>query len=61
MDKFFVEKAFAELREDESRKAQSLLQLRDWIAKHPILYKVRQGKEYFIDINLYEQFPFILR
>lgn len=43
MDKFFVEKAFVELREDETRKAQSLLQLREWISKHPVLHKVRQG------------------
>lgn len=43
MDKKFIEKARDELREDDSRRAQSLVQFRDWLSKHPFLQGVRQG------------------
>lgn len=45
MEKKFIEKARIELREDESRKYQSLAQFRDWLSKHPFLSSVRQGKK----------------
>lgn len=38
------EKAKNELREDESRKQQSLEQFREWIAKHPFIKSCRTGK-----------------
>ncbi|XP_070507433.1 alpha-tocopherol transfer protein-like [Chironomus tepperi] len=42
LDNFFIEKAKNELRETETRKAQSLEQFRDWINKHAFLKDVRQ-------------------
>lgn len=45
MDKKFVEKAKNELREDESRKEQSLKQFRERIEKHPFLSNCRQGEK----------------
>lgn len=47
MDNFFIEKAKNELRETETRKAQSLEQFRDWISKHAFLKDVRQGENIF--------------
>jgi hypothetical protein len=44
MDSKLVEKALLELREDDSRREQSLAQFREWLAKHPFLSQVRQGK-----------------
>jgi hypothetical protein len=44
MDSKLVEKALLELREDDSRRDQSLQQFREWLAKHPFLSQVRQGK-----------------
>lgn len=38
------EKAKIELREDESRKEQSLEQFREWIGKHPFIKNCRTGK-----------------
>jgi hypothetical protein len=43
MEKFFVEKALLELRENETRKFQALSQFREWISKHTVLYGARQG------------------
>jgi hypothetical protein len=45
LDNFFIEKAKNELRETETRKAQSLEQFRDWISKHAFLKDVRQGEK----------------
>jgi hypothetical protein len=44
LDNFFTEKAKTELRETDSRKAQSLEQFREWISKHAFLKDVRQGE-----------------
>jgi hypothetical protein len=33
------------IREDESRKEQSLVQFREWLAKHPFIIKCRDGEE----------------
>lgn len=44
MDQKFIDIARNELREDEFRKQQSLVQFRDWISKHPFLNQVRQGE-----------------
>lgn len=38
------EKAKIEVREDETRKQQSLEQFREWIAKHPFIKNCRTGK-----------------
>lgn len=32
-----------EIREDDTRKEQSLAQFREWLAKHPFIVKCRQG------------------
>ena len=32
-----------EIREDETRKAQSLAQFRQWISKHPAIKNYRNG------------------
>ena len=34
-----------ELREDETRKAQALVQFREWISKHPAFKNYRTGLE----------------
>jgi len=39
-----LEKAKAEIREDETRKLQSLEQLRDFVTKHPFIKICRTGK-----------------
>lgn len=39
-----LEKAKAEIREDETRKVQSLEQLRDFVTKHPFIKTCRTGK-----------------
>jgi hypothetical protein len=44
MDKKFVEKAFNELGETDLKRTQALQQMREALAKHPLLSKVRQGK-----------------
>jgi hypothetical protein len=44
LDNFFTEKAKNELRETDTRKAQSLEQFREWISKHAFLQNVRQGE-----------------
>lgn len=51
MDKKFVEKALIELGEDESKRVQSLVQFREWLAKHPFLSSVRQGKKLIIKVQ----------
>lgn len=54
MDSKIIEKARQELREDETRKKQSLEQIRERLAKHPFLSNCRQGKmciNYFITKN----------
>lgn len=38
-----MEIAKNELREDESRKDQALVQFRDWIGKHPAIKYCRTG------------------
>ena len=45
LDNYFIEKAKNELRETETRKAQSLEQFRDWLSKHAFLKDVRQGEK----------------
>ena len=42
---FFRKKAVEEIREDESRREQSLEQFREWIAKHPFIKRVRTGEQ----------------
>lgn len=42
-----LEKAKAEIREDEIRKLQSLEQLRDFVSKHPFISSCRTGKLVF--------------
>jgi hypothetical protein len=32
-----------EIREDDTRKQQALIQFREWLAKHPFIAKCRQG------------------
>lgn len=32
-----------EIREDDSRKEQSLVQFREWLDKHPFIKKCRRG------------------
>lgn len=44
MDAKYIEKAKAELGENDLKKTQSLAQFREWISKHPYLSAVRQGK-----------------
>jgi hypothetical protein len=43
----FVEKARDELREDDTRKEQALKHFREWIAKHPFIKNIRQGRKKF--------------
>lgn len=38
-----LERAKTELREECSRKSQSLAQFREWLSKHPFIKKCRQG------------------
>jgi hypothetical protein len=38
------QKAKIEVREDESRKQQSLEQFREWIAKHPFIKNCQTGE-----------------
>lgn len=47
MDQKYIDIARNELREDDLRKSQSLVQFRDWLSKHPFLSEVRQGKMRF--------------
>lgn len=49
MDKKFVDKAVAELGENELKTTQSLAQFREWLAKHPFLNDIRQGEQKFVD------------
>jgi hypothetical protein len=43
-----------EIREDDSRKEQSLAQFREWLSKHPFIVKCRTGK-----LNISKSFSFI--
>jgi hypothetical protein len=40
----FIKKAKEEVREDESRREQSLEQFREWIKKHPFISNVKTGE-----------------
>lgn len=44
MDPKFIEMAKNELREDDSRRAQALVQFNEWLDKHPFITKVRRGE-----------------
>jgi hypothetical protein len=39
-----IEKARADMREDDARKQQSLEQFREWIAKHPFIKNCKTGE-----------------
>lgn len=43
MEQKYIDQAKEELREDDLRRSQSLVQFREWLAKHPFLSGVRQG------------------
>lgn len=47
-----IQKNKDEIREEESRKNQALVQFREWISKHPFISNGRQGKLNFMRINL---------
>ena len=47
----FKEIAKEELREDESLRTQSLIQFREWIAKHPHIKRCRTGKNNLTTIH----------
>lgn len=40
----FLKIAEKDLRETESRRRQSLIQMREWIEKHPNIQKSRRGE-----------------
>ncbi|CRL05182.1 CLUMA_CG018229, isoform A [Clunio marinus] len=48
LSKFYIDKAKSELREDETRKSQSLAQFREWISKHPFLSEARKDESYLL-------------
>lgn len=43
MEEKFIIKAKEELREEPNRKAQALIQFREWIEKHQFIKSCRQG------------------
>jgi hypothetical protein len=47
VDERVLENAKRYLREDESRKQQSLAQFREWLSKHPFIIKCSAGEEVF--------------
>lgn len=49
MDPKFLEIARKELREDDLRKEQALVQFNEFLDKHPFFVKVRRGKEIKIE------------
>ena len=40
----FLKQNREEIREDDARKEQSLVQFREWLSKHPFIVKCRSGK-----------------
>jgi hypothetical protein len=60
MDKFFIEKAKSELREDDSRREQALEQFRGRISKHTFLSNCRQGERVIIEFYTRDKFVFSL-
>ena len=51
LSEMYLIRAKTELREEDSRKSQSLAQFREWLSKHPFIKKCRQGM-----LNLFDHF-----
>lgn len=56
MDPKFVEMAERELRETESRKSQALLQVNEWLDKHPFIKNCRRGDKINLIFNRIQTF-----
>ena len=44
LSEFYIQKAKTELREDATRKEQSIKQFYEWLNKHPFIQKCDIGK-----------------
>ena len=52
VDEKVLNVAKKEVREDDNRKEQALVQFREWIDKHPAITKCRKGKLVNLHMNL---------
>ncbi|XP_055627902.1 clavesin-1-like [Toxorhynchites rutilus septentrionalis] len=59
MDEFFTRLAREFIREDPEIREQSLRQLRDWIAKHPYIKKVRTDAPFLLRFLRTKKYNFI--